>query len=147
MPQSLAETPACSPRPDGSHVEAGFTMVEVLAALVILALTLAVLFDIVSTSLRRIGQAEKLTQATLTAQSLLARVGAEMALQEGQTAGRLGSDLRWRLQVRPFGDPTELQAWPITPYEISAEVLWHDGVKERSVILTTLRLGPKLALR
>jgi general secretion pathway protein I len=131
----------------GPDEESGFTIVEVLVALLVLALSLSVLFDIISISLGRVGNAEKLTEATLVAQSVLARVGADMPLQEGETAGRYDNGLRWRVHVKPFGDAADRQAWPVTPYEISAEILWAEGARERSIILTTLRLGPKTAAR
>ena len=123
--------------------EAGFALVEVLASLAILALALGVLFAVLSDAARRTSHAERLAEASLHAQSLLARVGPEMPLTQGVTAGELPNGLRWQLRIEPYGDAADRRAWLTGAYKVSAEVAWNDGEKERSLTLATLRLGAK----
>jgi general secretion pathway protein I len=123
--------------------EAGFTLLEIVAALAILSLSLSVLFGLLSDGLRRTGQAGAVAEATSHAQSLLARVGTELPIQSGVTLGEFSNGVRWRLQMEPYGDAAERRAWPVDAYAISAEVAWGDGRDGRSVALTTLRLAPK----
>ncbi|HEY7298471.1 MAG TPA: type II secretion system protein [Xanthobacteraceae bacterium] len=123
--------------------EAGFTLVEVIVALAILAVSLSVLLGVISNAAWQTAQAEKLTRAGSLAQSLLAKAGIEMPLRQGDAEGEFSSGFHWRVKTLPYGDTVEREAWPIGAYTVSAEVSWNDGFKERSVVLTTLRLAPK----
>jgi prepilin-type N-terminal cleavage/methylation domain-containing protein len=129
------------------HGEAGLTLPEVIAALVILAISLGTLFPLLSDSLRRTGQAEAMAEAGSLAQSLLAGVGAELAIQPGITTGEFPNGYRWSLQIEPYGDGGDQRAWPVAAYTVSAVVAWGDGVQEQSLSLSTLRLAPKEARR
>jgi general secretion pathway protein I len=128
---------------DNRGTEAGFTLLEVVAALAILALLLGVLLGLLSDGLRRTGQAEAMAEAGSLAQSLLARVGTELPIQPGVTAGEFQNGARWRLQMEPYGDAADRRAWPVDAYTVSAEIAWGDRTHEQSVVLTTLRLAPK----
>lgn len=123
--------------------EGGFTLPEILAALAILALSLSVLFGLLSDGLRRTGRAEATAEAGALAQSLLARVGTELPIEPGLTTGEFPNGLRWRLHMEPYGDGGDRQAWPVAAHVVSAEVAWGDGEQRRSVALTTLRLALK----
>jgi len=127
-------------RPEG---EAGFTVVEVVVALTILALALGVLLNVMSNSVRQTGRAETVAEAGSLAQSLLAEIGAELPLRDGQITGQSDRGFRWRVQIDAYGDGTDRREWPVAAHRVLAEVLWSDGLQERSVTLTTLRLGPK----
>ena len=84
--------------------EAGFTLVEVIVALAILALSLSVLLGAISNTAWRSAQAEKLVRAGSLAQSLLAKAGAEMPIREGETTGEFPAGFRWRLIAQPYDD-------------------------------------------
>lgn len=130
--------------PDG---EAGFTVVEVVIALTILALALSVLLNVMSNSIRQTGQAETAAEAGSLAQSLLAKIGTELPLRSGQITGQSDRGFRWRVQIDPYGEGTDRREWPIAAHQVLSEVVWSDGLQQRSLVLTTLRLGPKEATR
>ena len=127
--------------------EAGLTLPEVIVALVIVALSLSGVFAALSDGLRRTGQAEATAEAVSLAQSLLARIGPEIPIQPGGTAGDLAHGFRWRLLIEPYGDASDQRAWPVTAYIVSAEISWGGGAQEQSTTLSTLRLAAKEALR
>lgn len=127
--------------------EAGFSLVEVIVALAILALSLAVLLSVISNGIQYADRAEKLARAGTLAQSLLAGIGTEVPIQPGQTAGEFPEGFRWRVRAEPYGDAVDRDHWPVAAYTISVEVLWGEGREERSVALSTLRLAPKEAGR
>jgi prepilin-type N-terminal cleavage/methylation domain-containing protein len=137
--------------PDGSQPHAtqrrrnddGFTLLEVIVALAILAFSSSIVFGVISNGLWRTRQAETGAQADLLVQSLLAKVGAEIPLREGQATGQFAG-FGWRLRIERFGDATDRQQWPLSAYTVMAEVMWHDASEEkRSVTVKTLRLGPR----
>jgi general secretion pathway protein I len=123
--------------------KAGFTVVEVVVALTILALALGVLLNVMSNSIRQTGRAETVAEAGSLAQSLLAKIGTELPLRDGQITGQSDRGFRWRVQIDAYGDGTDRREWPVAAHQVLAEVLWSDGLQERSLVLTTLRLGPK----
>jgi general secretion pathway protein I len=131
------------PATAGAGRDAGFLLVETLVAFAVLALSLGALFDVVSDGMRRTSRSEKLNQAGLALQTLLARVGSDIPLNPGQPGGQLGNGLRWRMRIEPYGDAADQRAWPVGAYKVFVEVRWPDGLVERTASATTLRLGPK----
>ena len=121
----------------------GFTLVEVVVAIAILALMAGVIFRVNSDSIRNIRRADALANASALAQSLVAKVGTEIPLREGEVRGQSGAALQWRLQMKRYGDATDRAQWPLAAYTVMAEVTLHDDPGSRPVALVTLRLGPK----
>ncbi|HEX5795501.1 MAG TPA: type II secretion system protein [Geminicoccaceae bacterium] len=117
---------------------AGFTLLEVLVALIIFALTFGVLAQIMQTGLRQSTTATASSTATLLARSQLARVGVELPLEAGESAGETADGLRWHTLVELAEPPTEEQSF--VPYLVEVTVAWGSGPAEQ-VTLTTLRLG------
>jgi general secretion pathway protein I len=121
----------------------GFTLVEVVVALAILAVSLGALLRIFSNDLSRTSQIEAEVVANSLAQTLVARAGMDQPLVNGETSGQFNNGFRWRLHVAPYGDGQDATAAPVVARLLSAIVSWQDGGIERSVSLATLRLAPK----
>jgi general secretion pathway protein I len=124
------------------RADAGFTLLEVIVALAILALSLGVIFQTVSNAIGRTAQSEAFTHARLLAQSLLAQVGHEIPAGAAEMTGEDGQGRRWRLQQTPYGDQDDRAHRRVSVVEVSAEVLWGHGTSAHSMTLTTLRLAP-----
>ena len=127
------------------RADAGFTLVEVVVALAILALSLSVIFAAMSDGTRRVSQAEAAAKAGSLAQSVLARAGVELPLRDGRADGQFGDGFGWTLLIRRFGGAADRTQWPLSAYAVTAEVFWDDGSTRRSVAVRTIRLGPKEA--
>ena len=121
------------------HRRAGFTLLEVLVALVIFALSFGVLAQIMQTGLRQSTVAESTVAATSLARSQLARVGTELPLEVGETEGEAEDGMRWHTAIQLAGPPDE--DLRIASYEVQVTVSWGAGAAEQ-VTLTTLRIGP-----
>ncbi len=126
----------------------GFTLVEVLVALVILGLALGVLLRAFSLGLRNADAARAWTEATLYAESKLAEIEAGEGLSPGVQSGRFDERFRWRAQVQPY---TRAEAneesgarlnETLKAYEVIVTVIWGDSDESKSISLTTLRLAP-----
>jgi general secretion pathway protein I len=125
----------------------GFTLVEVVVAIAILALMAGVIFRVNSDSTRNIRRADELANASALAQSLIAKVGTEIPLREGEERGQSDAGLQWRVQMKRYGDAADRAQWPLAAYTVMAEVTLRDGPNTQPVALTTLRLGPKEVVR
>jgi general secretion pathway protein I len=126
----------------GSGAQAGFSLLEVLVALMILALAMTVAFRVFSGGLRNLALSGQYTRAAMLAESQLAGVGVDEPLEVGEEQGEWPDDYRWRRRVeiyRPWGgrdpEPTGVPAFVVT-----LEVAWDELGRERRVAFTTLRL-------
>lgn len=128
-----------------ANSEAGFTLVEVIVAIAILALGLGALLEMISSSLRQMAEAKRMAEAGALTQSLFAEVGTARPIREGQSDGQFPNGYHWRLNMERYGDAIQREQWPVGAYVVSTEVTWLDGTHKRSYALTTLRLGPKEA--
>jgi general secretion pathway protein I len=132
-PQSPIGEPIAAGRRDSE----GFTLLEVLVALTILSISLAVLMGVFSQGLSRARDMRDDSAARALAQSLIAEHGDAGELAIGDFGGQDGA-FTWQLHTAPFGSQ-ELG----TPHMalLTASVTWKGG--KRTVSLSTLRLMPK----
>jgi general secretion pathway protein I len=122
--------------------QAGFTLIEILVAFTVATLLLGALYQVFSTGLRAGSSAEHYVDAVLLAESGLdALVGTPVAV--GETTDRFGIyQRRTNIRARPDLAPADEQM-AIVPYEIEVRVAWREGVRERAVLLSTIRTGPR----
>lgn len=126
---------------DKDRIQRGFTLIEVLVAFVILALFLGAVLPSLSASLSATRTSNDTLTATAYAQSLIAGVGVEGLITEGEFTNTLEQTrFTSRLTVRPYGEPAAA-ATDARLYEVTARIGWRDGVRRRTVSLTTLRYG------
>ena len=123
----------------------GFTLIEVLVALTILSLSLAIIFSIFSVGLRGRRAAEEYEQATLLAESKLNSVGIDEPIRDGDTVGRFNDRFWWKTVVTPYHEEGRDEAKDLLrrPLRVTVIVSWGDAGDEKSVTLTTLRLVPR----
>lgn len=128
-----------------SRTAEGFTLIEVLVALTILSLSLAIIFTIFSVSLRGRRTAQAYEQATLLAESKLNSIGIDEPVQEGDTVGRFNDRFWWKTVVAPYHEAGRNEAKDLLrrPLLVTVTVSWDDPSDGRSVTLTTLRLVPR----
>lgn len=122
--------------------QGGFSLLEVLVAFAILALMLGVLLGIFGRATQTTIAAAQYAQAATLAESLLNRVGDDIALEAGALSGKTESGFDWELTLVEL-DLTEAfgtSQLPAIPYRVDARVLWIDAGRPRQVTLSTLKL-------
>lgn len=133
----------CSER---GSAAAGFTLLEVVVALVIASLAMIGLFQAGSGGLFAVDTAARAEEALQRAQSHLAAVGRDAALVEGDSSGDDGGGYRWRLRIQPAMQRQSVAADGVTPqtttlFDVEVEISWRASGHQRAVVLRTLRLG------
>lgn len=121
-----------------ASASAGFTLIEILVAFVIAALFLGAFYEIFSTSVRGAATSEAYSGAVLLAESTLDSLSRSPLAPE-ESADEVGR-YRRASSVRPRPDLAR-PGLAIEPYEIRVRVTWREGVRERAVSLSTLRLA------
>jgi general secretion pathway protein I len=85
--------------------EAGFTLIEVLVAIAVLAVVLSAIGTLVASTVRGVRSVDRRLPLLETAQSLMASLPERGALQPGTQTGGSGN-YRWRIDVTPIANPT-----------------------------------------
>jgi general secretion pathway protein I len=124
------------------HAQAGFSLLEILVAFSILALSLGVLLEIFSTALRGVALSEHYTKAALLAESRLADLGADIALESGSFSSGEEEGYRWEVSVSPYaGGDLETGPGYLEPLAVKVLVSWGELGRERRIQVETLRLS------
>ena len=152
LPAGARTRCVANPRPPLARRQQGFSLIEVLAAFVILALVATALFQLFSASLRNAAASSEWSRALLVAQSRLDIAAAAQPLREVEDRGTEDEGrIRWTSKVAAFtvsGVDPELEraseGLAMRMFRITVDVTF-DGAngKERSLSLATIRLGPR----
>jgi general secretion pathway protein I len=125
----------------------GFSLLEILIAFSILALSLGILLKIFSGGVNTAVVAEDYTVAIEIAESLMAKTGSEIPLNDHQSSGQENDKYQWSLTVSPFflsGEGIDPKNAPAQLYKVNVTVNWGDGENDdRQIQLTTLKLVAK----
>ena len=125
----------------------GFTLLELLLAFVVFALSFAVVLEIIGGSVRSTVRAKQYSEAALLAQSVMEMVGTEYPLQPGYWEGEAPGGFRWTLDVTDFegageGDARIVEIAQLNNtylYWVDLNLAWSDGRREREAHFTTVR--------
>lgn len=122
---------------DASPREAGFTLIEVIVALAVMALLLGALFQSFGGGLDRLSRADWEQRASLIARSQLDEA-LRLPLDEAEDRGREG-DFVWRRNVTevPFAalGLDEVSGWQA--YRLEVQVTW---AERQALTLSSLRV-------
>ena len=130
--------------PKQLNKQQGFSLLEILIAFSILALSLGILLKIFSAGVDTAVVAEDYTAAVQIAQSLMAKTGVETPLRADQSSGLENEKYHWLVEVSPFVfNPDNVEPTVITAvlFKVKVIVSWgDDNTNDRQVKLTTLKL-------
>lgn len=124
----------------------GFTLLEVMLAFVIFALSFATVLEIMAGSMRSVRRASEDTEVALLAQSVMDLVGTEIPIEEGDFSG-IGMDrYNWRLGIYLYesgGDDDATQELAemsgIELYRVDLDIDWQTGRNQRDLHFSTVR--------
>jgi general secretion pathway protein I len=122
-----------------SRRQAGFTLLEILVAFVMLALVGGALLQLFQGGLQNLAAGDSYGRAALLAESTLSQLRAESTLATGQRSGELEPGYRYELQLTPYQEEGEVQ-----PDLLQADltILWGTADNDRHYSVRTLLLPP-----
>jgi general secretion pathway protein I len=124
----------------------GFTLLELLLAFVVFALSFATVLEILSGSMRNTVRARQYSEAALTAQSLMDQVGLEIPLETGLTANGEAGDYRWEIDILDYsgtdGNEHSVELAELTGIallEVDLAISWGEPPREQTRYFTTIK--------
>src|SRR5512143_4149682 len=122
----------------------GFTLMEVLVAMAILGIGLAILLELFSGGLRSARVSEEYTRALWYGKAKMEEILTAKDLSEGVTEDTFDSQFSWKSEVtkanpRLGQDENPNIKLPVDLYKIVVKVIWRSGLGERSLELESLR--------
>ncbi|EIM00756.1 MULTISPECIES: type IV pilus modification PilV family protein [Rhodanobacter] len=127
---------------NGAHPQRGFSLLEVIAAIMLLAIAFTALMKVAGASISLSHNATEHSAAAMHARSLLDSAFVGEPVKPGSRSGRFNSQYRWRLDVTPWN-----AAGPSAPgaslqlYQLDLTVSWGAVAHPRTAHFRTLRLG------
>jgi general secretion pathway protein I len=122
-----------SPAPDARRRTAGFTLIEVLVALVVVTISLSALSHLMASNRRVASSLDTHLSLVETARGIETALP-DRAMLTGNSSGESG-DYRWAVFTHPFEDPSIPTPW--MPQFVAIRVQSPQGV---SVQINTIRL-------
>lgn len=128
-----------------SNHQTGFSLLEILVAFAILAMSIGVLLNIFSRGLRTAIVSEEYQQAMSIAEAQMERAGIDVVLSQGALSGVVDGKYTWTLQASPYELPkpkNDLVTPPleVIPFKVQVRVEWQEGDDIKEFTLNSLRL-------
>jgi general secretion pathway protein I len=124
----------------------GFTLLELLLAFVVFALSFATVLEILTGSMRNTVRARHNSEAALTAQSLMDQVGLEIPLETGYTANGESGDYEWELEIFDYANTGEnvhsvelAELTQIELLQVDLVISWGEPPRDQSRHFSTVR--------
>jgi prepilin-type N-terminal cleavage/methylation domain-containing protein len=112
----------------------GFTFVELLVTMVLIAIVMPVVMQSIGLCTRLAGQSRREVEAACLAKTKLTELTAAQDWQSGSNRGDFGTDwpgFEWSMAVATWADDSAVT-------QIDLTVTWHSAGRERKTILSTL---------
>lgn len=114
----------------------GMTLLELLVALAIMAISLGMIYRATGSSARSVGDMDNYQYAVQLAESLLSM--RDSVYESGWNDGGDSNGYRWQIQSAPYQTGIEGPGIPML-FQVRISVAWNQGGKLRSFELDTLR--------
>ena len=122
----------------------GFTLMEALVAISVLAISLVVILQLFAGGLRASRLSDDYTRGILHAREKMESTLLDSELSEGVREGDFGDGYRWRSEIRRVAmEEDEEGRLPFDMYRATVAVEWKAGEKDKHFAVTTLRLTEK----
>jgi len=123
----------------------GYTLIETLVAVMLLAISLVTIMQLFSGGLRAIRLSNDFERAVFHAQERMEAIRLSPYLVENKLQGQLEDGYRWEAVIRdldaaPTADPRK--AGILTRFSVTVSVHWPSGEKDKTFSLDALRTVP-----
>jgi general secretion pathway protein I len=130
------------PGPRGARWQQGFSLLEVIAAILLLAVTFTALMKVAGSAINLTQNAAEHSEAAMWARGMLDSAFVGESVKPGSSSGQFNTKFRWQLDVTPWTQAgAALPNAPLHLYQLDLDVLWGPAGHPRSAHFRTLRLS------
>ncbi len=122
----------------------GFTLLEVLVALAIMAIATTLVMQLFSADLRAIARSGDVTSAAVRGDSRIREIIAEPSLEEKTWTEETEDGYRMDIAVSEVMKP-RTDNLPVKLMEVTLTIRWTEGTKEKNLRLKTMKMIDKAA--
>jgi prepilin-type N-terminal cleavage/methylation domain-containing protein len=127
---------------EGKADKKGFTLLEILVSLAIMAMAVVLILQLFSTNLRALSRSANMTEAVVRGDAMMRKILAEPTLTEKTWSEETEEGYRMDVAVAEvMKDRTD--NLPVRLMEVALTVHWIDGSREKSFKLKTMKLATK----
>ncbi len=134
-----------------NRCDRGFTLIETLVAMMIMAICLVVILQLFSGGLKAGRLSDDYTRAVFYARAKMEELLLAKTLTDGVLEGEFGGGYKWKaliMKVEPQnedqdGDKEEDLKMPVDTYGIKVDVTWFEGNREKNFEISTLKILEK----
>lgn len=120
----------------------GFTLLETLVALSVLAISLGVTYQVFSSALQGSSLADDYAQASMYADSHLAEIGSLVDTLPRVSEGSYNQRYRWKLEIQQLDQSNSTAVVEtVKRYQVVLNVYWQGKKGPRSIRAMTFRLA------
>ena len=121
----------------------GFTLIETLVALMILAISLVTIMQLFSGGLKSSMVSDSYTRAIFHAREKMAEILLAPDLSEGDTQGEFEDAYQWRAVIARVVPEEAEENLPFNLLNVKIRINWREGEKEKSFVIDTLKAAEK----
>jgi len=135
----------CIPHGPGSYASnAGFTLLEILVAISILAISLVVILQLFSGGLKSRKVSDDYTRGVFHAREKMSEILLSKDLAEGESGGEFPDSFRWVSLIKLVeSGQEEEEKLPFKMFDIQVEILWDAGRSEKHFQVSTIKIVEK----
>ena len=123
----------------------GFSLLEVIVALAIMAMGFVTVSQLFSGSIRSVSLSEQYLKGTTLAHSKLGELEVNnYSLSEFEGTFPNEKNYRWLIEISPYTSPLNSKENNIQLSEVTLNILWEDAGKMRDIELNTLKVDGAL---
>jgi general secretion pathway protein I len=120
----------------------GFSLLEVIAAIMLLAVAFTALMKVAGSAISLTQNAAEHSEAAMWARGKLDSAFVGESLKPGSSSGQFNAKFRWQLDVTPWNQVGAAPPnAPLHLYQLDLDVLWGPPGHPRSAHFRTLRLS------
>jgi len=133
------------PEPTGNPSCGGFTLIEVLVAISLLAICLVVILQLFSGSLKSGKLSDDYTRGVFHAREKMEEILLSDNMEEGITEGEFEDGFRWKADiVRMEQREEEVSRLPFDTFNVAVEISWGSEGHEKHLKIDTIKVAEKL---
>ena len=122
----------------------GFTLIEILVAISILAISLVVILQLFSGGLKSSRLSDEYTRGIFHAREKMGEVLLSKEVSAGETEGEFSDSFRWKCQIELIESVEEdEEKLPFNMFNIKVDIVWDVGGKEKRFQVSTIKIVEK----